>query len=66
MKLDCGYRMDLVIDRSLVIEVKAIERLIPIHDAQLLTYLRLSGHRVGLLMNFHAILLKDGLRRLML
>jgi GxxExxY protein len=66
MKLDCGYRMDLVINRSLVIEVKAIERLIPIHDAQLLTYLRLSGHRIGLLMNFHAILLKDGLRRLML
>jgi GxxExxY protein len=66
IKLDCGYRMDLVIDRSLVIEIKAIERLIPIHDAQLLTYLRLSGHRIGLLMNFHAILLKDGLRRLML
>ena len=64
--LDCGYRMDLVINRCLVIEVKAIERLNPIHDAQLLTYLRLSGHRVGLLMNFHAILLKDGLRRLML
>jgi len=66
IKLDCGYRMDLVIDRSLVIEIKAIERLNPIHDAQLLTYLRLSGHRIGLLMNFHAILLKDGLRRLML
>ena len=66
IKLDCGYRMDLVIDRSLVIEVKAIERLNPIHDAQLLTYLRLSGHRIGLLMNFHAILLKVGLRRLML
>jgi len=66
IKLDCGYRMDLVIDQSLVIEVKAIERLNPIHDAQLLTYLRLSGHRIGLLMNFHAILLKDGLRRLML
>jgi GxxExxY protein len=55
-----------VISRCLVIEVKAIERLNPIHAAQLLTYLRLTGHRIGLLMNFHAILLKDGLRRLML
>ncbi len=64
--LDCGYRVDLVVNRCLVIEVKAIERLHPIHDAQLLTYLRLSGHRIGLLMNFHAILLKNGLRRLML
>jgi GxxExxY protein len=64
--LECGYRMDLVIDRCLVVEVKAIERLNPIHEAQLLTYLRLSGHRIGLLMNFHSVLLKDGLRRLML
>ena len=66
ISLDCGYRMDLVISRCLMIEIKAIERLIPIHEAQLLTYLRLSGHRIGLLMNFHAILLKDGLRRLVL
>jgi GxxExxY protein len=66
ISLDCGYRMDLVVSRCLVIEIKAIERLIPIHEAQLLTYLRLSGHRIGLLMNFHAILLKDGLRRLVL
>jgi GxxExxY protein len=66
ISLDCGYRMDLVVSRCLVIEIKAIERLIPIHEAQLLTYLRLSGHRIGRLMNFHAILLKDGLRRLVL
>jgi GxxExxY protein len=66
ISLDCGYRMDLVVSRCLVIEIKAFERLIPIHEAQLLTYLRLSGHRIGLLMNFHAILLKDGLRRLVL
>jgi GxxExxY protein len=66
MALECGYRMDLVISRCLVIEIKAIDRLIPIHDAQLLTYLRLGGYRIGLLMNFHAILLKDGLRRLVL
>jgi GxxExxY protein len=66
MALECGYRMDLVISRCLVIEIKAIDRLIPIHDAQLLTYLRLGGYRIGLLMTFHAILLKDGLRRLVL
>ena len=51
-RLDCGYRMDIVVERALVIEVKSVERLQPIHDAQLLTYLRLSGLKVGLLMNF--------------
>ena len=66
VRLDCGYRMDLVVDRCLVVEIKAIERLMPIHSAQILTYLRLSGHKVGLLMNFNAILLKDGLRRFVL
>jgi GxxExxY protein len=64
VRLDCGYRMDIVVQRELVIEVKAIERLLPIHDAQMLTYLRLSGIHVGLLMNFHAAVLKSGLRRL--
>jgi GxxExxY protein len=66
IRLDCGYRMDLVVAGELVVEVKSIERLLPIHDAQLLTYLRLSGLRVGLLMNFNSIGLKDGLRRLVL
>ena len=66
VKLDCGYRMDLVIDRQLVVELKSVDRLNPIHQAQLLTYLRLSGLRLGLLMNFNTVLLKDGLRRLML
>lgn len=64
VKSDCGYRMDLVIDRRLVVELKSVDRLNPIHEAQLLTYLRLSGHRLGLLMNFNAVLLKNGLRRL--
>jgi GxxExxY protein len=61
--LECGYRMDIVADKALVIEIKAVERLMPIHEAQMLTYLRLSGMKVGLLMNFNSVLLKDGLRR---
>ena len=60
-----GYRMDLVVDDALVIEVKAVVRPHPIHRAQLVSYLRLSGHRVGLLMNFHVEHLKDGVRRVL-
>jgi GxxExxY protein len=66
IRLDCGYRMDLIVERQLIIEIKTVERLLPIHEAQLLTYLRLSGHRIGLLLNFHTVVLKDGIRRLML
>ena len=62
VKLDCGYRLDLVIDDAVVVEIKAVERLMPIHDAQLLSYLRLSKKRVGLLINFHVQMLKDGLK----
>jgi len=65
-RLDCGYRIDLLVAQCVVVEIKAIERLLPIHSAQILTYLRLSGHEIGLLMNFHAIVLKDGLRRFLL
>lgn len=66
VRLDCGYRMDLVVEGQLVVEIKAVERLLPLHEAQLLTYLKLSGLWLGLLMNFHAPRLKDGLRRLLL
>ena len=66
VRLDCGYRMDLVIENELVVEIKAVERLLPIHDAQMLTYLRLGGFRAGLLMNFNNMVLKDGLRRIVL
>jgi GxxExxY protein len=59
-----GFRMDLLVADAIIVEVKAVASLIPAHEGQLLTYLRLSGLRVGLLMNFHAPLLKDGLRRL--
>jgi GxxExxY protein len=62
--LDCGYRMDLVVEDSIVVEIKAVEQLAPIHDAQVLSYLRLSGKRVGLLINFHVRVLKDGLKRI--
>jgi len=63
VQLECGYRMDIVAAGELVVEVKAVERLMPIHEAQMLTYLRLSGLKIGLLMNFNAVMLKDGLRR---
>jgi GxxExxY protein len=66
VQLDCGYRMDIVAERELVIEIKAVERLLPIHEALMLTYLRLSGHKVGLLMNFNSVMLKDGPRRFVL
>jgi GxxExxY protein len=64
VKLDCGYRLDLVVENRIVIEVKAVERLLPIHEAQVLTYLRLGCYPIGLLMNFNGPTLKDGLRRL--
>ncbi len=66
VKLDCGYRLDLVIDHKLVVEVKAVEGLHPLHHAQILTYLKLSGLRVGLLLNFNTAVLKDGLKRIVL
>lgn len=64
VKLDCGYRADLIVAGRLVVEIKAVESLAPIHDAVMLTYLRLSGCRVGLIINFHIPALKDGIRRL--
>jgi GxxExxY protein len=54
------------VERQLIIEIKAIERIMPVHEAQMLTYLRLSGANVGLLMNFNSVVLKDGLRRFVL
>ena len=64
VKLDCGYRMDLLVENEIVVEVKAMEQLAPIHEAQLLSYLRLSGKHVGLLINFHVRVLKNGLKRI--
>jgi GxxExxY protein len=65
-KLDCGYRLDLVVENAVIIELKTVDRLLPIHEAQLLTYMKLSGIRTGLLLNFNTAVLKDGIRRLML
>ncbi len=64
VRLDCAYRMDVVVEDALVVELKAVEALSRLHDAQLLTYLRLSGYRKGLLINFNVPVLKDGIRRL--
>lgn len=62
--LDCGYRIDLVVEDVLIIELKTVEKLLPIHDAQLLTYLKLSEITLGLLINFNVPVLKDGVRRI--
>jgi GxxExxY protein len=63
VKLDCGYRIDFIVEEKVVLEPKAIEGILPVHEAQLLTYLRLSGMRTGLLINFNVPVLKDGIRR---
>ena len=64
--LDCGYRLDVVVANRLILELKACERLEPIHEAQLLTYLKLTGIKVGLLINFNVPVLKQGIKRLAL
>lgn len=64
VKLDCGYRIDLLVEGAVVVELKAVERLEPIHEAQLLSYLKLSGCKVGLLINFNVRVLTHGIRRL--
>ena len=63
VKVDCGYRIDLLIEGQVVVELKAIEKLEPIHEAQLLSYLKLSGCHVGLLINFNVKMLKQGIKR---
>ncbi len=63
VKLDCGYRQDVVVHDMVIVEVKSVDRLAPIHDAQLITYLRLSGRNRGLLINFNVAVLTDGIRR---
>ena len=63
VKLDCGFRADIVVDNTILVEIKAIESLAAIHDAQLLSYLKLGGCKIGLLINFNVELLKHGVRR---
>lgn len=62
--LDCGYRLDLVVDEAVVIEIKSVEVLLPIHEAQLLTYLKVGGWQAGLLINFNTPVLKNGIKRI--
>ena len=64
VKIDVGYRIDLLVEDAVIVELKAVETLLPIHEAQLLSYLKLSGKRVGLLINFNVPHLKDGIRRM--
>ena len=64
VRLDCGYRLDFVVSQRVILEIKAVERILPIHEAQLLTYLRLSRLKWGLLLNFHTSVLKQGIRRM--
>ncbi|HEY5061229.1 MAG TPA: GxxExxY protein [Gemmatimonadaceae bacterium] len=64
IRLEVGYRIDMLVDNAVVVEVKAIAKVLPVHHAQLLSYLRLSGHRLGLLINFHEIHLKHGIKRM--
>lgn len=63
VEVDAGFRIDLLVDKKIIIELKAVESIAPIHKAQLLTYLKLTGLRVGLLMNFNVNILKQGLHR---
>lgn len=63
VRLNCGYRLDLFVEEAVIVEVKAVERLMAIHQAQLLSYLKLSGCKVGLLLNFNVRVLKDGIHR---
>jgi GxxExxY protein len=64
IRLECGYRIDLLVAGSVIVEIKSIEALAPIHEAQLLTYLKLTGVKVGFLINFKVVVLKEGIRRL--
>ena len=66
VQLDCGYRLDVVVDCAVVVELKTVESLLPIHEAQLLTYLKLLRLKVGLLLNFNVALMKEGIKRLVL
>ena len=63
VKLDCGYRIDLLVEGLIVVEVKSVDAVVPIHEAQVMSYLKLSGCKLALLINFNVRMLKDGIRR---
>jgi GxxExxY protein len=64
VRLDAGYRIDLLVESSVIVELKAVERLLPVHEAQILSYLKLSGYTVGLLLNFNVVHFKNGIKRI--
>lgn len=66
LQLECGFRLDLLVSGLVVVEIKAVDKLIPVHEAQLITYLKLTGCKLGLLLNFNVVRLKQGIRRIAL
>jgi GxxExxY protein len=66
VQVDCGYRIDLLVEDQIILELKSVEKIEPIHEAQLLSYLKLSGYKIGLLINFNVKLLRTGIRRFVL
>lgn len=64
VKLDCGYRMDIVVENLVIIEIKAVEKILSVHEAQILSYLKLYNKKLGLLLNFHVPVLKNGIKRI--
>jgi GxxExxY protein len=66
VQLDCGYRIDLLVENLVILELKSLDSLEPVHEAQILTYLKLTGRKIGLLINFNVPVLRDGIKRLIL
>ena len=64
--LECGFRADIIVENNIILELKAVEKILPIHQAQLITYLKLTGLKMGFIFNFNVIRLKDGIRRIVL
>jgi len=64
VEIDIGYRLDLLVANAVIVELKAVQQIMPIHEAQLLSYLKLSGYKLGLLINFHVLHLRDGIKRM--
>lgn len=66
LQIECGYRIDIIVEKSLILELKCVEKILPVHQAQLMTYLKLSKIKTGLLINFNVPLIKDGIKRISL
>jgi len=64
--LDCGYRVDILVENKVILELKCLDAIVPIHEAQLLTYLKLSGIKVGFILNFNVSIMRDGIKRMVL